>query len=74
MIKRTFLETAKTGIDSYVSTTIDGDQITLKIADCNRSVSLDFSYGKYDSRTKSAARAKLARLYRALDEIQKALG
>lgn len=73
MIKRTFLEPAKSGIDSYVTTSIDGDQRSLKIHDCDRGISLDFSSGKYDSRTLTGARRKLVRLQDALDEIRASL-
>jgi hypothetical protein len=61
--------------DSYVAVDIDeaDADIQLKIADCDRTVRLFFSYGKYDERTKAQARTKLRKLQYALALIEEAL-
>lgn len=75
MRNRTFLEPAKSNIDSYVAVDIgdDDEQRSLKIADCNHGVTLDFSSGKWDDRTKVQALAKLDKLQQAINRIGRAI-
>ncbi len=70
MRTRTFLEPAKTNIDSYVAVDIgDDEQRSLKIADCNHGVTLDFGTGKWDDRSRGQALAKLDKLQKAINKI-----
>jgi hypothetical protein len=56
--------------DSYVRVNAEGPgDLNIKIADCNRAVTLEFSFGPWDGRTRAQARRKLEKLQRALDLI-----
>lgn len=74
--KRWFLEPPSTDVDSYVVVYdyMEGrartrwDSITLKIADCDRNVKLEFPVG--DAKQRSRSRRKLQRLRKALDLLE----
>ena len=73
---RRFLETTKSGIDSYFHLTIAEWEyghraITLKLGDCNRIIELEFGYSS--ERQRRAKLAKVARLQLALDDLRYAL-
>ena len=73
MRRRTFLEPPSSVIDSYVATDIADGNISLKLADCNRAVTLDFSVGRWQSRDVAHAMTKLNKIRAALDRIELAL-
>jgi hypothetical protein len=71
------LENPSADVDSYVALTITGNgaghDIALKIADCHKSVTLDFSTGEYWDRSPAQAFRKLERLEESLARIRTAL-
>lgn len=61
-----WLDAPKAGTDSYV--VVNGT--SLKIADCNRTISLEFEHGRYAGRTQAGALRKLKVLRAALDVLE----
>lgn len=69
---RIWLEPASTGVDSYVRVDSDldkhGHDISLKVADCNRSLYLIFNV--YGPRDRAKMRRKVAKLREAVELIE----
>lgn len=75
-IHRQWLQPKNTGVDSYVKVTIGEDNNpfhSLTIADCNRSVTLEFNINKSWGLTKKQAITKLNKIRKALDLIEEAI-
>ena len=68
---RKFLEPPKNDVDSYVKVTSSDTYVNLKIADCNRTISLGFDPSPKKSKD---MKAKIDTLQLALDKVRIALG
>lgn len=62
---RAFLEPNNRSVDSYVHVQLGGDWHELKIADCNRSITLSFDSDNY-----RIGLNKIAKLQKALDMLR----